>query len=125
MNEIWYTEDHEWVRLNDDGSATIGITDYAQAQLGDIVFVELPEVGTEVAQGEEIAVIESVKAAGEVKMPVSGVVVEVNTALNDAPEKINESPLDDGWILRAEPGDPEQLQDLMDEEAYMEFIGTL
>ncbi len=125
MDEVRFTEDHEWVRINDAGAVSIGITDYAQNQLGDIVYIELPEVGAEANQGDEIAVIESVKAAGEVKMPVTGVVVAVNEVLTDTPEKINESPLDDGWILKVDPDNLDQMLDLMDEEAYQEFIGSL
>ena len=125
MSEMKFTQDHEWIRMNDDGIATVGITDYAQQQLGDVVFVELPEVGTEVGQGEEAAVVESVKAAGEVKAPASGKVVEVNTALGDEPQKINADPTGNGWFFRMKLSDAKQLDGLMNEAAYEEYIKGL
>jgi glycine cleavage system H protein len=125
MSELKYTEDHEWIRIQDDGSAVVGITDYAQDQLGEIVFVELPEVGGELEQGAECAVIESVKAAGELKAPASGEVLEVNEALADAPETINGDPTGEGWILRMRVSDAQQLDGLMDGDAYAEFVAGL
>lgn len=116
-----YTEDHEWVEVNGD-IATVGITDHAQSELGDIVFVELPKVGAELASGDEAAVIESVKAAGEVNNPVSGEVVEANDALVDAPETINRDPEGDGWIYKIRLNDDAELGELMDEDAYQDFI---
>ena len=100
MSGLWFTEDHEWIRIDDDAGAVVGITDYAQDQLGELVFVELPEVGAELDQGEEGAVIESVKAAGELKIPVSGTVTEVNDSLVDEPGQVNADPLGDGWFFR-------------------------
>ena len=125
MSETKFTEDHEWVTIDDDNSGTVGITDYAQEQLGEVVFVELPEVGTEVAQGDEMAVIESVKAAGEIKSPLSGNVTEVNNSLDNDPGKINEEPMGDGWIYKLTVADASELDTLMDEAAYRTFIEGL
>ncbi len=125
MSEIKFTEEHEWIRMEDDGSATVGITDYAQDQLGEIVFVDLPEVGAEVAPGVECAVIESVKAAGELKSPVGGTVVAVNEDLADAPETVNADPTGAGWIMRIQPSAEGELEGFMDEDAYAEFIASL
>ena len=112
-----FTEDHEWIRV--EGSVgTVGITDFAQDALGDIVFVELPEIGRQVAVGDEAAVIESVKAAGEVKSPVSGEVVEVNQALVDEPSLMNTAPESDGWVYKVQLADVAELDGLMDEAAY-------
>lgn len=122
MSELRFSEDHEWVRMEDNGEAVIGITDFAQDQLGDVVFVELPETGREVSAGEEAAVVESVKAASDIKMPVSGTVTTVNEALNDSPELINQEPLDGGWFIRLRPSDQSELDNLMDEAAYQTFI---
>jgi len=125
MNTVRYTEDHEWVSVDDAGLGTIGITDYAQDKLGDLVFVELPEIGREVAQGDEAAVLESVKAAGEVKAPVAGTITEVNEALTEDPSVINQDPEGDGWFLRIQLNDTAELDDLMDEEAYSKFLEDL
>ncbi|MEX2525075.1 MAG: glycine cleavage system protein GcvH [Gammaproteobacteria bacterium] len=122
MSELKYTEDHEWIRQEEDGSLTFGITDHAQDSLGDVVFVELPEAGQTLNAGEEVAVIESVKAAGEIKLPVSGTVIEVNDALSDKPELVNSDPLGEGWFFRLKPDDTSALDDLMDEEQYKAFI---
>ena len=119
-----YTDDHEWAR-EDAGVVTVGITDYAQAQLGEIVFVELPEIDQNVEQGEETAVVESVKAAGEVKSPVSGVVVEINEMLDNAPETVNEDPLGEGWFFKLRVTDNSELNTLMDEEAYQGLLDSL
>ena len=124
MNDLWFTEDHEWVRIEED-DAVVGITDYAQDQLGELVFVELPEVGAELDQGDEGAVIESVKAAGELKIPVSGTVTEVNEALVDEPGQINADPLGDGWFFRIQVRDASELDGLMDEDAYQVYIESL
>lgn len=122
--DLLYTSEHEWLRQEEDGSITVGITDYAQAALGDLVYIELPEPGAEVDEGGEMAVVESVKAASDVYAPVSGTVIEVNAALADDPEKINSDPYGDGWIVRLQPaGDP--AGDTMDPEAYQEFIDQL
>ena len=125
MGELKFTEDHEWIRLESDGSATIGITDYAQEQLGDVVFVELPDIGTEVTQGEDVAVVESVKAAADVKTPVSGNIADINTALGETPELINQDPAGDAWFFRIAPTNPEELDELMDESSYQNFIANL
>ena len=119
-----FTEDHEWVRVDGD-TATIGITKYAAEQLGDVVFVELPEVGKTVAKGTDAAVVESVKAAAEVNAPVSGTVSEVNGALEDAPQTVNEAPEGDGWIVKMTVTDAGELASLMDEAAYKDFIANL
>ncbi|MGI6673859.1 MAG: glycine cleavage system protein GcvH [Limnochordia bacterium] len=116
-----YTKEHEWVVVK--GSiARIGVSDYAQNELGDIVFVELPSVGDVVEEGEGFAVLESVKAVSDVYAPVSGRVVAVNEALEDSPELINESPLDEGWIAEIEIDDTAQVGDLMSEQEYMEYL---
>jgi glycine cleavage system H protein len=125
MSNTKYSKDHEWILMNGDGSATVGITDFAQKQLGDIVYVELPEVGTQVNMDDDIAVVESVKAASDVKSPVGGKVLEINEALNDGPEKVNEDPGGKGWFLKLEPDNPAELDQLMDEEAYTAFISNL
>jgi glycine cleavage system H protein len=119
-----FTEDHEWVRVEGD-TATIGITQYAAEQLGDVVFVDLPEIGRQVAKGTEAAVVESVKAAGEINAPVSGTVSEVNGALEGAPQTVNEAPEGDGWIVKMTITDTGELASLMDEAAYKEFVATL
>jgi glycine cleavage system H protein len=121
MTALRFTRDHEWVRLDGD-LAVIGITDYAQSQLGDVVYVELPEPGQRVEQGKEAAVVESVKAASEVYAPVSGEVAEVNDALAADPAKVNADPLGEGWFLKLRLDDPKQLDGLMDEAAYQQFV---
>jgi glycine cleavage system H protein len=122
MSELKYTQDHEWIRMEADGIGVIGITDFAQEQLGDIVFVELPEIGREVKMGEEAAVIESVKAAAECNAPVSGTVVEVNTLLSEKPGTVNEDPSGSGWIFKIKVLDASELGSLMDEGAYQSSI---
>lgn len=124
MSEMRFTKDHEWARI-EDGVATVGITDYAQEQLGDVVFVELPEVGKTVKQHDEAAVVESVKAASEVYAPLSGKVVEVNEALADAPETVNADPLGKGWFFKLEVSDASELDGLMDEAAYKAYLESL
>jgi glycine cleavage system H protein len=124
MSDIRYTKDHEYVRLDGD-VATVGITDHAQSQLGDIVFVELPAVGKSVEQGAEAAVVESVKAASEVYAPLSGEVLEVNGALEGEPAKVNADPLGEGWFLKLKVKDKGQFDALMDEAAYNAFVATL
>jgi glycine cleavage system H protein len=121
--DLLYTEEHEWLRQEEDGSVTIGITDHAQAALGDLVYVELPEVDQELASGAEMAVVESVKAASDVYAPVSGTVVAVNEALADDPEVINTDPYGDGWIVRVQPGD--ERVDTMSPDEYQEFLDAL
>jgi glycine cleavage system H protein len=124
VSDIRYTKDHEYVRLDGD-VATVGITNHAQEQLGDIVFVELPQVGKSVEQGAEAAVVESVKAASEVYAPLSGEVIEVNAALEGEPAKVNADPLGDGWFLKLKVKDKSQFDALMDEAAYNAFVATL
>ena len=116
-----YTQDHEWI-VDKDGVCTVGISDYAQSQLGDVVFVELPEVGKTVAKGDEVAVVESVKAASEIYAPVDGTVVEVNEALADNPGLVNEAAQGDGWFVKLKPSDASQLDALMDQAAYDSFL---
>jgi len=116
-----FTEEHEWLR-EEDGVIVVGITEHASEQLGDIVFVELPEVGTEVTKDDEIIVIESVKAASDILAPIDGVIVEVNEALADEPSKVNEDAIGDGWFFKIKASDPSQMDDYMDEAAYQTFI---
>ena len=123
MPTIKYTKDHEYVSVEGD-IATIGITDYAQSQLGDVVFVELPASGKTLKQGDEAAVVESVKAASEVYAPVSGTVVEINAGLPDSPSDVNEDPLGRGWFVKIRLSDPAELEGLMDEAAYQAHIGA-
>ena len=125
MSDLWFTEDHEWIRVEDDDAAVVGVTDYAQEQLGELVFVELPEAGSELDQGEEAVVIESVKAAGELKMPVSGTVTEVNDSLVDEPGQVNADPIGDGWFFRMQVRDASELDGLMDETAYQAYVESL
>ncbi len=116
-----YTQQHEWAR-SEDGSAAVGLSDYAQDKLGEIVFVELPDVGAEVEAGKSAAVIESVKAVADLYAPVSGKVTEVNEALLDQPEVINQDPYGEGWVFKVEVKEESQLEKLMDKAAYEEFI---
>lgn len=116
-----YTETHEWIDV-EKGIGTVGVTDYAQKKLGDIVYIELPEVGKEVKAGDEAAVLESTKAASDIYAPVSGKIMEVNKSLKDTPERINESAETKGWIFRLELFHPEELEKLMDEERYQSTI---
>jgi glycine cleavage system H protein len=116
-----YSEEHEWVTVA-DGVATIGITDYAQEELGDIVFVELPAVGATLKKGESLGVVESVKAVSDVYVPVSGAVIEVNGRLATNPETINEDPYGEGWMLRATLADPAEIEQLMTAEEYRGFV---
>lgn len=124
MSEIRFTDQHEWVRVDGD-VATIGITDYAQEQLGDVVYVELPEVGKSFAAGDEAAVVESVKAASEIYSPVSGEVVEVNGDLEGAPGGVNEDAMGRGWFVKVKLSDKAELGKLMDEDAYKAFVEGL
>lgn len=121
--DLQYTNDHEWLRREDDGTVTIGITDHAQSALGDLVYVELPEVDQDVDSGGDMAVVESVKAASDVYAPISGTVVAVNEALSDDPEVINSDPYGDGWIVKLRPGDDQG--DLLSPEAYQALLDEL
>lgn len=122
--ELKYSKSHEWVRINDDGSVTVGITEHAQELMGDMVYVELPENGASLNQGDDCAVVESVKAASDVYAPIGGEVVAVNDALADTPETINGDPYGDGWIFRMNPADSGELDGLMDANAYEELVAS-
>jgi glycine cleavage system H protein len=119
--DLKYTKAHEWVRLEADGSVTVGITDHAQEQLGDLVFVELPQVGAKVTAGKDCAVVESVKAASDVYAPVSGAIVAANDKLADTPETINQDPYGEGWMFRVKP-DAGKLEQLLDAAAYKALL---
>lgn len=124
MSELRFSSDHEWIRVEGD-IAVVGITDYAQEQLGDIVFVELPEVGDSLAKADQAAVVESVKAASELYAPIGGEVTEINEALADAPEAVNADPLGGGWFFKLRLADAGELDALMDEDAYKAFVEGL
>ncbi len=120
--ELKYADSHEWARLEDDGTVVVGITNHAQEALGDIVYIELPEIGAETDAGAEIAVVESVKAASDIYSPVCGEVVALNEELEDSPETVNQSPYGDGWLFRVKVEDPEQLDSLMTADAYQAMV---
>lgn len=117
-----FTEEHEWLRVEGD-LVVVGITEHASEQLGDVVFVDLPEVGTEVVKDDEVVVIESVKAASDILAPLDGEIVEVNDMLADSPGKVNEDPMGDAWFFKIKPSDLSQIDDFMDEAAYQKYIG--
>jgi glycine cleavage system H protein len=121
---VYFTKDHEWIRVEGD-SATVGISNHAQEQLGDIVFAEVPEAGRQLSKGQEAAVVESVKAASDVYAPVSGEVTEGNQAVADDPALVNSDPEGAGWFFKLKLSDPSELEGLMDEAAYREFLGSL
>jgi glycine cleavage system H protein len=120
--ELKYASSHEWARLESDGTIVIGITDHAQEALGDVVYVELPEVGASIDAGAEVAVVESVKAASDIYAPVTGEVVEINPVLEDEPETVNSSPYSDGWFFRVKPADSSELEDMLDADGYQSAI---
>lgn len=120
----YFTEDHEWIDVDGD-IGTVGISEYAQSQLGDIVFVDVPEEGKDLTKGDEAAVVESVKAASDVYAPASGTVLEGNPALSDTPELVNEDPEGDGWFFKITLSDPSELEELMNESAYASFVAKL
>ncbi|HYD62424.1 MAG TPA: glycine cleavage system protein GcvH [Noviherbaspirillum sp.] len=122
MSKTVYTQEHEWLRIEEDGLVTVGITDYAQDHLGDLVFVQLPDAGKEIAKGEEAAVIESVKAAGEINMPAAGVITEANASLADDPGKVNQDPMGEGWFFKFKVNQASDLDGFMDEAAYKAFL---
>lgn len=122
-SDLKYASTHEWARDEGDGTVTVGITDHAQDALGDVVYVELPEVGSTVTAGDEAGVVESVKAASDIYAPVSGEVVAVNDVLENKPETINDSPYDDGWFYKIKMSDPEELEDLLDADGYADASG--
>jgi glycine cleavage system H protein len=119
-SDLLYRESHEWVRSDDDGTATIGISDHAQAQLGDMVFIELPEPGMSYEQGDACAVVESVKAASDIYAPLTGEIIEANSALEDSPELVNSDPYGDGWLFRMQLANPSELDGLLTPEDYAE-----
>ena len=123
MSILRYTDDHEWARL-EGHTVTVGITAFAQDQLGELVFVELPTLGGAVTQGDEAAVVESVKAAGEVKSPVGGTIMEINESLVDTPEKVNDDPMGEGWIYKVAITDPTEWESLMDEAGYAALVAN-
>ena len=116
--ELYYATSHEWARIEDDGTIAIGITDFAQEQLGDIVYVELPEIGEETTRGDEVAVVESVKAASDIYSPVSGEIVSINDQLEDQPELVNGSPYEDGWFFSVRPSDEGELENMLRADDY-------
>jgi glycine cleavage system H protein len=118
--DLKYVDTHEWIRVEGDGTVTVGITDHAQSLLGDVVYVEHPEVDAELELGEEAGVVESVKAASDIYMPISGTIVEVNDLLEDAPETVNADPYHDGWFFKIKPSNEEELEQLLDADAYRE-----
>ena len=120
--DLKYSKSHEWVRVNDDGTVTVGITDHAQDQLGDMVYIEVPEQGRELEAEEACAVVESVKAASDVYTPLAGTVIEGNEALADSPEAVNQDAYGAGWLMKLKPASSDALNDLMDPDAYQEFI---
>ena len=121
LKDLRYSKEHEWVAV-EDGIAWIGITDYAQEQLGDVVYVELPEVDTSVQKDEPFGVVESVKAVSDIFSPISGTIVQVNVDLQSSPEMVNDDPYGDAWMIRIQISEPEELEDLMDAEEYLAFV---
>ncbi|MCK0165059.1 glycine cleavage system protein GcvH [Marinobacter sp. S6332] len=122
--DLKYIETHQWVRVDADGTATVGITDFAQEQLGDVVYIGVPDVGDTVTGGEEAGVAESVKSASDVFSPVTGEVIEINESLEDEPEKVNEDPYGDGWMFKVKLADKGELDGLMDADAYAEHVAV-
>ena len=123
-SELRYLRSHEWVRLEQDGTVTIGITDHAQEELGDVVFVELPEIGAVLGAGDEAGAVESVKAASEIYAPLTGEIVDVNGTLEESPETVNGDPYNDGWFFKMKLEDEGELVDLLDADAYADFIDS-
>ena len=121
-SELKYASSHEWARLESDGTVVVGITDHAQEALGDIVYIELPEMGAAVEAGAEVAVVESVKAASDIYSPITGEVVEINPALEDEPETVNSSPYADGWLFRVKVGSTDELEEMMDADGYQAVV---
>jgi len=120
--ELRYTQTHEWIRVEEDGTLVIGITDHAQAQLGELVFVDLPDAEAKVNSSDEVCVVESVKTTSDVYSPVSGKIVEINEDLEESPSLVNSDPYGDGWLFRIDPVDPEELNELLDAESYTEYM---
>ena len=124
-NDRKYSKEHEWAKVEADGTVSVGITDYAQEHLGDIVFLDLPETGTSVKQSEKLGEVESVKSVSDIYSPLSGQIVETNQAAIDSPELVNQFPHDDGWLVRIEPSDKEELESLMSDSDYQSFLEGL
>ncbi len=122
---LYYTKTHEWLKLLDESTAVIGITDYAQDMLHEIVYVDLPEIGTVIEKGSPFMEIESVKSVAEIYAPVSGEIIEVNESLEDTPEILNESPYEDGWLVKIKLSDTKEIEALMDADEYLEYLSTL
>jgi glycine cleavage system H protein len=122
--DLYYSETHQWARV-EEGVATVGVTNYAQEQLGDVVYVELPQADEEAKRGEPLGSVESVKAVADVNSPVTGRVIEVNSALDDTPEQINQSPYEDGWLAKIELSDPAEVRSLMNAQEYVQFLEQL
>lgn len=122
-DNLKYTSDHEWLKDNGDGTATIGITDFAQGELGDIVFIELLETGTDLAKDDSFGTVEAVKTVSELYLPVDGEILEVNESLADEPEQVNDDPYESGWMIKIQVKDPSQLNDLLSADAYKDIIG--
>ena len=120
--DLRYMSSHEWIRVENDGTAYVGISDHAQNAMGDLVYVELPEVGDTINAGDEVGVVESVKAASDIYSPVTGEIIAINEALNDNPEQVNNDPYGDGWLYRLKLSDPEELEDLLNAEEYAEQL---
>ena len=123
MNDIKYSEEHEWARISGE-SAIVGISDYAQEQLGDIVYVELPQVGAEIVQGEEVAVVESVKAASEIYAPLSGIIEEVNNDLDSDPALVNREAISGGWFFKIKLTNPTEIEELMEQDRYVQYLDS-
>ncbi|MDG1937382.1 MAG: glycine cleavage system protein GcvH [Pseudomonadales bacterium] len=123
-SELRYAASHEWARIEEDGSIVIGITDHAQAQLGDVVYIELPDMGQILSAGEEAGVVESVKAASDVYAPISGEVIAINEKLEDEPETVNSEPYEDGWFYKLQPADTVELDSLLTSDAYAEVVSS-
>ncbi|MEZ4884603.1 MAG: glycine cleavage system protein GcvH [Chitinophagales bacterium] len=123
LSDLLYTEDHEWVKIDGD-IATVGITDHAQSELGEVVYVELPDVGDSFDVGDELGTVESVKAVSEIFAPLSGEIVEINEALEDGPELVNNEPFGEGWMVKIKMSNPEQTENMMDSNSYRDLIGA-
>ena len=121
-SELRYTQTHEWVRVEDDGTLVIGITDHAQSQLGELVFADLPDIGANVSAADEVCVIESVKAASDIYSPISGKIIEINEDLEESPGLVNSDPYGDGWLFRLDPSDPDEFSELLDADSYTQYL---
>lgn len=120
--ELQYTQTHEWIRVEEDGNIVVGITEHAQSQLGELVFIELPDIGIRIHASDEVCVVESVKAASDVYSPLSGKIIAINEDLEESPSLVNSDPYGDGWLFRLEPLDPEEFNDLLDADRYEQYL---